>query len=690
MRFWDAETGATLPVDVREDGQFNDLLWSRTGLRMATASEGNHATVWNTRDGDRWGEALPHEAPVVALAYSDDGKLLATGCRDGIARVWRMDGGKAMPTVRSHSARARTAFYSLDGDHLITTSEDHTALHWISGQVRPFGPALKHNGKVTCGVFDAEVTRILTSDDTGVAQLWNADTGAPEGAPFRHKSAVNWVDFHPDSRRFVAVSGASAYLWSVTNRDKPLAVIAHPAGGKSELKCARFSPDGRWLATASTDGTARTWDAATYQPVGEPIQRGFPVLCVRFSPDSSRLVVGGEDAQAAVYDTATWKLVGTPVLLPGAVFSAITIDNRFLVATSFLLNAVQFFEIETGRALGHAPTVPSQATGVDYRLQDQVVTVACDDGTVRAFGSPFVLQDVPGWACKFAERIVGYRKTGPETFERVESHYGNLANYLSGGARAGNASFAQLIRWKMTTGTGQPGMPRFVSTIAANIDRRVEERSLDALYECYEAAPGSPLVLAALSVYLPAGRQSEFLADLVMKNKDAEPLARAFATTALVNAGWTEEAKKVMAAAVAAAPDDLKVLRRDAKLQARLLNKEGAVAQFEKALAAAPGDFETVRSYAWALYNLNEPAKAIAQFRRAQDLTGNRNADLMAGLCLCASAINKAAEAKTTFRRMAGLDASWKEASYIAGLTGWTPRELKALEGVRKAAFPSR
>ena len=691
IRFWDALTGKELPFNVREDGHLTDMSWGPVGLRVVTGSEDNHASLWSMRDGTRWGEALPHEAPVLKVVYSQDGTLLATSCSDGKVRVWRMDGGKAMPTVRSHSVRARAAFYSLDGGHLVTTSEDHTALHWISGQVRPFGPPLKHKGKVLCGTFDKEATRILTCDDTGMVGVWKTDTGKADGVPYQLKGAVTWVDFHPDGARFVATSGPSAFIWSLTNRKNPVATIAHPGGAKSTLKCARFSPDGKWLATASTDGTARIWDAATYKPAAGPINRGFPVLCVRFSPDSSRLLVAGEDGQAVVYDTATWKPVGQPILLPGPVFSAaMTADNLFIVATSLLLNAVQFFEIETGRALGRGPAVPSQATCVDYHLPDKVVTVACDDGTIRSFGSAFVVEDVPAWACFFAERLAGFHKTGPETFERVDSHVGQLNNYLTGAAKAENADFARLARWKMTMGTGRTGFPRFVSTIAANIENRIEERSVDALYECYEAAPADSLVLAALSLYLGNRRQSEFLADFVVADKKASPLALAYAASTLINSGRSDEARTVIDKAIAAAPNDPKVLRREAKLNARLMDKRLAIEQFEKALKIEPDNFETHRAYAWMLYNVGEPEKAGAQFHLAQDLTGDLNSDIVAGLCLTAAAVRNNTDATRAYRQLVTIDPAWKEASYITSLTGWTERESRALEAIRGSLFPKR
>ena len=687
---WDAFTGAKSPIILREDAALNDFLWSRSGLRSSTISQDGHVTLWTMHNGARLGEPMPHDGPVVTQALSEDSKVLAAGTSDGVIRVWRTDGGMPMPTVRVHSARARSAFYSDDGQHLITTSEDHTALHWLSGHVRPFGKALIHRGKVTCGVFNSDASRILTCDDSGIAQLWNAATGQADGAPYQHKGPVNWVDFHPDGQRLVTVSGALATVWSVEDRRKPVATIKHAGKGKSELKSARFSPNGRWLATASTDGTAQIWDAKTYQPVAK-IERHFPVLCVRFSRDSGRLVVGGEDAQAAVYSTSNWMPVGVPVLAPGPVFSAaITEDNQALVISSLLLDAVQFFEVYTGRALGDGLMIPAQATCVDYMPLDKVVVVACDDGTVRALGTPFVEQDVPPWMPSFAQRVVGLKKTGPDAFERVDADLGQLRNYTAGAAAASNFDFPRLVRWLLMTGNKRSGLPRFTSTLAANIDLRVDERSVDALYECYEAVPGGPMVTAALSLYLKNRRQGEFLADQVLHRPDADPLARCFAANTLVQAGRAAEAEVAITKALADAPEDPRVLCRVAKFHARLLHKEKAIELFDKATKIEPDNSETRRAYAWALYNFGMPAEAAAHFHLAEDLAGPMNDDLIAGICLSAAAQKNATEAKAAFKRLVDLDPEWRKAAYLTDLRGWTQNELRELERVRQTLYPGK
>jgi hypothetical protein len=65
-----------------------------------------------------------------------------------------------------------------------------------------------------------------------------------------------------------------------------VAAIASPVLGQTmqhagEVKSAQFSPDGRWVVTASKDYTARLWDATTGQAVGVAVrlaEQGIAVL----------------------------------------------------------------------------------------------------------------------------------------------------------------------------------------------------------------------------------------------------------------------------------------------------------------------------------------------------------------------------------------------------------------------------
>jgi WD40 repeat protein len=65
-----------------------------------------------------------------------------------------------------------------------------------------------------------------------------------------------------------------------------------------------FSPQTRWLATASADGTARLWDLTVAQAAGKSVELGDhadDVSAVAFSPDGRWLATGSADGTARLW-----------------------------------------------------------------------------------------------------------------------------------------------------------------------------------------------------------------------------------------------------------------------------------------------------------------------------------------------------------------------------------------------------
>ena len=73
-----------------------------------------------------------------------------------------------------------------------------------------------------------------------------------------------------------------------------------------------FSPDGRLLATASTDRTARLWDPATGECLRTLTGHAEAVYGVAFSPDGRLLATASTDSTARLWDPATGELRCAP------------------------------------------------------------------------------------------------------------------------------------------------------------------------------------------------------------------------------------------------------------------------------------------------------------------------------------------------------------------------------------------
>jgi len=286
-----------------------DMAFSPNGRTVATVRQGppgrGSVQVWDVRTGDR--EAT--------LALDTD---LALRGEQLPVTVSRLGAVGFSPTGRALAARAVK-------NGVIEVRDVAT------GRLRQ-SRAL---GAIDTGAFSPDGTRLAIVGAEGSVRIWHLSTGALLTAHTGHDGPVRAVAFTPDGRTLAVVdveaSDEVTLLDAATGRAQR---IIKP-GARSPLSLA-FSPDGHTLATASSGGSVKTWDARTGQ-VEDSFSVSGEVGAPAFSPDGRTLAAG------SVRGVQLWDLATSQ--------TRITLPTRSVAAVAFSPDG-RTLAISTGSSVG--------------------------------------------------------------------------------------------------------------------------------------------------------------------------------------------------------------------------------------------------------------------------------------------------------------------------------------------------
>lgn len=232
---------------------------SPDGRRVAILAMNEPLRVWSINDRKAiWKYELDDES-VGSTAFSPDGKCLALALTNDLV-IWNVELGKQslmLPRSKrqlawSPEGRTLAAFGDTDGISLFELATGGLRRTWEAADIRSMA-------------FSADGKHLASGDENGVIRVFAMNRDQPVLDMVAASQPINVVRFSPDGKTLFAAIGNHIRVWDRDGR--PLAVFREHQGSITDLTT---TADGRFLISASADGTALVWDLR--QQEREPIQ----------------------------------------------------------------------------------------------------------------------------------------------------------------------------------------------------------------------------------------------------------------------------------------------------------------------------------------------------------------------------------------------------------------------------------
>lgn len=280
----EGHTARVLSVDFSPDGNL-----------VASGSVDNTLRLWRVKPGNLLRTMRGHPFPVVSLKFSPNGALLATGSTDGILRIWRVSDARLLQEIGGHAGRITSLSFSGDGKYLVSCAEDFTVRVWRMSDYRLYQMIDEGMSSITSVAFSPDNQNIAWSETNGTVRIRTL-AGAWKLVLAFDGISANSVAYHPSGDRLaVGFSDGSIRIIDSASGEIVQFLKSHTLA----LTRVVFSPDGRWLVSASLDGTTRLWAAAKngYQESPALIFSGHigAVRSISISPSGALLSSGADD-----------------------------------------------------------------------------------------------------------------------------------------------------------------------------------------------------------------------------------------------------------------------------------------------------------------------------------------------------------------------------------------------------------
>ena len=400
------------------------IAFSPDGQTIASASLDKTIKLWNI-DGTELRTLRGHTASIWGVTFSPDGSFIASAGAENVVRLWQSE-NPFQKSIIAHQSGIWSIAITSDSSTIATASHENTAKFW-SRQGKLLKTWTESGGSISQVSFsgDNKLISLVINDDTVKLKKPDGTNVATYKVPY---SRIIGALLSPDGQTLAIASVKKiVQIWQRVSAATPQEFRPAPQilkGHQAEVWQVIFSPNGRFIASASGDGTVKLWtlDGRLFRTL---TGHSAAVWRVAFSPDS-KMVASGSGDNAVKLWTLDGKSLKTFIGHSAAIWGVAFSPNRKILASGSVDGTVKLWKLdgtEITTLRGHTAAIRQIAISPDGSF----LASGGDDNTLILWNLQRILHlDALNYGCKLVQ---DYLKTNTAVEKGERSLCNHSNNY---------------------------------------------------------------------------------------------------------------------------------------------------------------------------------------------------------------------------------------------------------------------
>ena len=310
----------TIPEIVLEGHQYTvySIDISDDNKYLVSGGWDNTVKLWDYKNAKEIESFDYHTDFIRDLCFSKDNSMIASASRDKTIKINKLSTGDIITIINDYEPNIEdyyrnTYFSSIsftpDNKQLVFTLAGRNEIFFwdistntLSEKIVGPGRGIKKVEVSITGKYIAGITR-----DNSII-IWDLDTKKQVSVLKGHAGSVGNLCFSRNEKFLVSSGGSNVsyrkpiehynlMVWDVVKGD----LVSVLTGHVDVVMRAKFSPDGRYIASASEDNSVRVWDVSTSKQIWKYESDCYFLSCC-ISPDGKYLAASSRDETIKLWD----------------------------------------------------------------------------------------------------------------------------------------------------------------------------------------------------------------------------------------------------------------------------------------------------------------------------------------------------------------------------------------------------